>query len=508
MFRRRLPLIIGLTVLVATSGSLEPAHAKAKKPAKTKAGKSKVVFQNENGIYQFPKHPGKWGVPAPAVFRPCFENIECALVETPMNYADPFSPGIEVSVVRHRATDPAQRIGSLFVNPGGPGGSTATLVRAAERIFPPEYVARFDIIGVDPRGTTNSAPVSCGVEPVDAEKVFTNEQFVRTVAEACGKRSGQLLKYIDTETATRDLDYVRQALGEAQVSFLGYSYGGYLGAMYAQMFPTTLRAVILDSGLDHTPFGSGTAIGKTTGWERSLRSFLSQCQDGTFTACAFNDGTDLLAKYDKILAYYPDPTTRRRNSTSPRYNLEGLVLDLLSSKSQNGWKILADGLQKASTSTGDPVRSFDLSSFRSGGRDYDVFESFYAYACRDGQYQRDRASLDALPAQLATIAPHFYIAATSFPEQMKTCLYWPQPIKPQQAIRPNGIAPVLLVGASLDSVTPIEWQQSMVATTGGTLITRVGADHGQVGRKTCVDPIAVDFMLNLVLPAPNLVCEN
>ncbi len=505
MFRRRLPLIIGLTALAVSSGALQPASAKTKAIRRTK---SRVVYQDQNGVYQFPKHPTKWTTAAPAQFRGCFENLECALVETPMNYADPVSPAIEVSVVRHRATDPANRIGVIFVNPGGPGGSTASLVRAADRIFPPEYVARFDIIGVDPRGTTNSAPVSCGVDTVDASNVFTNEQFVKAVAQACGKRSGQLLKYIDTETASRDLDWIRQSLGEAQVSYLGFSYGGYLGAMYAQMFPTTLRAVILDSGLDDTPFGSGTAIGKTTGWERALRTFITQCQDGTYTPCAFNDGTDLLAKYDKILSYYPDPAGRRRNSSSGRANFEGLVLDLLSSKSQGGWKILADGLQKASTATSDPVRSFDLSSFRGGGRDYDVFESFYAYACRDGQYQRDRASLEALPEQLATIAPHFYIAATSFPEQMKTCLYWPQPIKPQQKIRPNGVAPVLLVGATLDSVAPIEWQQSMVATTGGTLITRVGADHGQVGRKTCVDPVAVNFMLNLVLPEPNLTCEN
>jgi pimeloyl-ACP methyl ester carboxylesterase len=504
MFRRSLPIIIGLSALFVWSGALQPASAKPKAP---KANKSKVIYQDANGVYQFPKHKTRWAGPAAAAFRPCFENLECALVETPMNYADPFSPGIEVSVVRHRATDPANRIGALFVNPGGPGGATATLVRAADRVFPPEMVARMDIIGIDPRGTTNSAPVSCGVDPVDQEKVFSLETALREVAKACGKQSGQLLKYIDTETAVKDLDWVRQSLGETQVNYLGYSYGGYLGAVYAQKYPNTLRAVILDSGLDHVPFGIGSATGKTTGWERSLRGFLQQCQDGTFTPCAFNDGTDLLAKYDKIMAFYPSPAVQRRNNA--RGEFEGTVLQLLEAQSKGGWKILADSLQKASTSTRDPLKSFDLSSLGGGGsRDYDVFESFYAYACRDGQYVRDRATLDALPAQLVQIAPHFAVIATQFPEQMKTCLYWPQPIKPQEPIRPNGIAPVLLVGANLDSVTPIEWQQSMVATTGGTLITRIGADHGQVGRKSCVDPVAVNFMVNLVLPAPNTVCEK
>jgi pimeloyl-ACP methyl ester carboxylesterase len=500
MFRVR-PILTAFTACTLAAGVLAPATAQAA----VKRAKSRVVAQNSKGVYQFPKRTTRWKGPSPAVFRPCFEVLDCTIVETPMNHADPFSPALELSVVRRRAADPARRIGVLFVNPGGPGASANGLIRAAERIFPAEIVARFDIVGLDPRGTTNSAPVSCGIDPLDEAAITNDAELLKTVAAACGKRSGQLLKYIDTESSARDHDWVRRALGKPTVSFLGFSYGGYLGAMYAQLFPTTLRAVILDSGLDHTLFGTGLLEGGYAANERSLIAFLTQCQDGTFTPCAFNNGTDLVARYDQLLAYYG--ASRSRENRRSRF--EGTVERLLESQSNGGWKILADGLAAAAAAgvDKDPHDSFDLRSFVPRA-DYEVLESIFAYQCHDGLVTQNPDELRTLINRLPAAAPHFQVNARGTANLYQICAHWPAKTKPQPVIKPNGIAPILLVGATLDLITPIEWQQSMVATTGGTLLTRVGSDHGQVGRGTCVDPYAVDFLVNLVLPAPGVVCTG
>jgi pimeloyl-ACP methyl ester carboxylesterase len=493
------------SVLLLCGLLVVPATAEAKVVKKVK--KLPVVAQGVDGTYKFPKRTVKWTKPPLAVFKPCFETIECALVEAPMNYADPFSPALVLSVTRRRASDPARRIGALLVNPGGPGASSYTLIRGAERIFPPEVIAQFDIIGLDPRGTANSAPVSCGVDPLDAAKISTTESAIKIIAATCGKRSGQLLKYIDTESSVRDHDWVRQALGEQQINFLGFSYGGYLGAMYAQLFPTTLRSVVLDSGLDHTRFGTALLQEGYAANERTLRAFLQQCADGTFTPCAFNDGTDLLARYDKVLSFYGDPNLGSERRLAARSNFEGIVETLLEVQGRGGWKILADGLNRAASSTADPLRSFDLGSFPSSPN-YEVLESIFAYQCHDGFMTQDPGQIAALQANIKSVAPHFQVNAGGSAELYRICQYWPQPTKPQPPIQPNGIAPILLVGATLDMVTPIEWQQSMVATTGGTLLTRVGSDHGQLGNGTCINPFIVDFLINLRLPPADTLCPN
>jgi pimeloyl-ACP methyl ester carboxylesterase len=449
----------------------------------------------------------KWTTPAPASFVPCFEALDCALVETPMNYADPLSPALEIAVVRRKASDPANRVGVLFVNPGGPGASASGLIRAAQRIFPADLLARFDLVGVDPRGTTNSAPVSCGIDPLVEAEINTNREAIQAIANACGKQSGQLLRYVDSESAARDHDWVRQAMGEAQVSFLGFSYGGYLGALYAQLFPTTLRAVILDSGLDHTRFGTGLLREGFAAQERSLRTFLQQCQDGTFAPCAFKDGSDLLAKFDRVIGFYGDPAQQSARRQQNRVNFEQIVETFLQTKGAGGWTKLAEGLNKAAVNGGDPVRSFDLSSLNNP-RAFEVLESIFAYQCRDGFMTQDAAQMQSLSVEVPTVAPHFQVSARLSTELYQICQFWPQRTKTPPPITPNGVAPILLIGATLDSITPIEWQQSMVATTGGTLLTRIGADHGQVGRSKCVDAAAVAFLVGLTMPAAGTVCND
>lgn len=499
--RVRLSAAIAMALMLgAVAVPAGPASAKTVKAVKKKIRPRAGI---ESDSYHFVRSTTPVA-PAAVNWKPCFETLDCAIVRAPLDYSDPRSALIDISVVRRKASDPARRIGVMFVNPGGPGGPTSGLVRASARVFPAEINARFDIIGVDPRGTTNSTPVKCGGK-LDATRADIDSIY-ESIAALCAAQSGELLPFIDSVSAARDLDWVRRSLGEAQVSYLGFSYGGYLGGVYADLFPTTLRSVILDSGLDNTVFGTQILADKAKSWERALRAFLTACATGTLTPCAFNDGTDLVVRYQSILAKFPDPRTLRNPSNSRQGIFEETVLQLIEDQPK-GWPALATQLAAAATAT-DPSRVMDASvTGGSGGDASSIFEAFLAYTCRDGQYTRDGAAQAALGAQMLANAPLFPSAALST-GSLTACRYWAAPALSLPPITPVTGTPVLVIGSTLDTLAPYEWSQSLAATTGGTLLTRVGPGHGAIPISTCVAAAASVFMTDLVLPAAGTVCPS
>lgn len=488
-----------LSLVIGGTASAKPS-VKAKKPADSKA----VVTQGDDGKYKFPKRTTNWTTPPVAKFAPCFEaGVECATVLAPMNYADKRSPMIELSVTRRIARDPAKRIGTLFVNPGGPGGGTTGLVRFAERLFPAEVINQFDIIGLDPRGTEKSTPVLCDRQPNSRSADYN--ALLASYAAGCARASGQYLKYVDTVSSVRDHDWVRQALGEAQTNYLGFSYGGYLGAMYAQMFPQTLRSVILDSGLDNTVFGTRIREEQAFSRERTLLSFLKQCSDGTFTPCAFNDGTDLVKRYEAIQKKFPDIRLLANPASGRQAEFE-IKMYLLLSEREAGWPKLAEGLVKATTSA-TPEREIPTIRRTSAINLVDSEPFFDAYVCRDGFYNRDLAVERQSYDRMFGIAPHMTALALGT-GQTSACTVWPVPALSHPPIVPNGIAPVLLIGSYNDMQTPYEWQQGMQATTGGVLVSRNGSSHGAIPDSKCVADFASAFMLNLTLPPVGSLCAS
>jgi pimeloyl-ACP methyl ester carboxylesterase len=504
--------LIALTVVSALSASMMaygPVSAKAAKPGKkpkpvVTADAKAVVSQGEDGKYKFPRRTTDWTVPPAAKFSSCFEDVECATVLAPMNYADKRSPMIELNVTRRKAKDPARRLGAMFVNPGGPGGGTTGLVRFSARIFPTGMSDQFDIIGLDPRGTEKSTPVICGGEPDTRSANF--DAIWTQFAKACGNQSGQYLDFVDTVSAARDHDWVRQALGESKINFLGFSYGGYLGAVYADLYPQTLRSVILDSGLDHTVFGIAIKEQKAFAWERSVNAFLTACSNGSLTPCAFNDGTDLLKRYESILAKFPNLKLLANPQSGRQAEFDDKVLSLLADR-QEGWPILATSLAAAANSDRPEKEIKPIKRGSSGINLVDSFPFFIAYSCRDGQFNRDAALEKASYDRLFTIAPHMAAAAVGF-GIISVCRFWPSPALAQPPVTPNGIVPVLLIGSLLDLQAPIEWQRSMQATTGGVLITRDGTTHGAIPDSKCVADFAVTFVTQLQLPPVGTTCAS
>jgi pimeloyl-ACP methyl ester carboxylesterase len=218
-------------------------------------------------------------------WKTCADGFQCARLRVPLDYDRPAGPKISVSVLRLRAGDPERRIGSLFINPGGPGGSGVDAVRYLAPFLPLELRGRFDIVGFDPRGVMRSTPLRCyqtfeesfGDQPQIPFPRTTRQEdrwiaLNKRFANACRQRGGPILGHMSTGDVARDMDQLRQALGEEQLSYFGYSYGSALGQTYANMFPGRSRAIVIDGVLDPVAWTSGGADGRTLPVTARLRS--------------------------------------------------------------------------------------------------------------------------------------------------------------------------------------------------------------------------------------------
>jgi pimeloyl-ACP methyl ester carboxylesterase len=205
---------------------------------------------------------GPADLPAPRLhWTPCGDGLECSTAQVPLDYDRPSGATITLALIRLPASDPSRRIGSIFVNPGGPGESGVVTIRQGGRsLFSAQVRARFDLVGFDPRGVGISTPLRCFATRDEALAVLPPFRFPVTAAEerlwvradrsfarACARRGDPILDHMATADVARDLDLLRQAVGDRQLSYVGLSYGAYLGATYANLFPTKVRALVLDS---------------------------------------------------------------------------------------------------------------------------------------------------------------------------------------------------------------------------------------------------------------------
>ncbi|MEV0897104.1 alpha/beta hydrolase [Actinoplanes sp. NPDC049802] len=240
--------------------------------------------------------------------------FECGTYEVPLDHDKPRGVTTTIALARRPAGDPAQRIGTIFVNPGGPGGAGRNMVRAAARIASPEVLARFDLVGFDPRGIGGSDPIQCFATDEEAEALFarmtgvpvTAEQIRDTLradweyTEACKRNIGPLLTHMSTLNVAKDLDLLRQGAGDERLTYIGYSYGTLIGATYANLFPNRVRAVILDGNVDpeqRTDHRLANKFDRAGGFEIALDGFLREC-DKAGPACAFSG--DARGKFERL----------------------------------------------------------------------------------------------------------------------------------------------------------------------------------------------------------------
>ncbi len=436
---------------------------------------------------------------APIPWRDC-GGAECATVAVPLDHDVPDGPTIDLAVLRRPAT--GDRIGSLFFNFGGPGSGTVSILRGFP--VPAEVSSRFDLVAVDPRGVGGSAPLSCGVDPTelygvdptveDEGDAVALEEVSRRYAEDCAARRGDLLPHVGTRDVARDLDLVRAAMGDDQLSFVGYSYGTSIGQAYLDLFPDRARAVILDGVVDPAQTGLELAVEQAEGFETALSRWAAACPSRA--SCGF---ADPIAAVESMLAAAEGgvPSSGGLRTLGPGEAAVGLALPLYSSAL---WPSLDEAV--AAALDGDGSGMVGLADRYVSLVD---FSSYFAVSCLDQAWPDDVATMLAAADAAAEVAPRFGEAIVT---DYLRCAVWPVPPDPLGAITAPGSGPTLVVSTTGDPATPYGNGVDVAERLdGAALLTVEGDGHTIVFQGSgCVDAVAVDLLVDLALPGPGATC--
>lgn len=433
----------------------------------------------------------------------------------PLDYATPGGATIDIALIRKPAREPGRRIGALLANPGGPGASGVEFARYLPRILPRDVQDRFDIVSFDPRGSGESAPVDCGdnfdwlydddpTPDTPAERQTLIDDAHRYV-DACERLSGDLLRHVDSVSTARDMDRIRAALGDDGLTYLGYSYGTYLGALYADLFPERVRALVLDGAVDPSLSYGEVLVTQAIGFETALGAFFDDC--ARRPSCAFYSGGDPAGAWDALMAdidAHPVDAGDGR-ALGPGEATLGALSTLYNREA--GWPALARGLADAAGGDGSALMAyFDRFVDRDGEGHYSpFFEANTAIGCIDMPEPRDLAAYDAFYAQLKREAPRLGAASAYLG---LNCAFWPADAVRQPApIHAPGAPPILVIGTTGDPATPYAWAQALASQlASGVLLTYEGEGHTAFGgTNSCIDGAVAAYLIDLAA-APGTRC--
>ena len=456
------------------------------------------------------------GAPAPAVsWQACGEGLECGTMKVLLDQADASKGTIDLYVERRKALEPDQRIGTLLVNPGGPGVAGTQLVEQASFYFSQALRDRFDIVSWDPRGTGRSIPLDCaddldpfliGADPTPDSPEDQQQATALTTAfvTGCQTRSGPLLPFVSTQATARDMDTLRQALGEPEVSYFGFSYGSELGATWATMFPGTVRAAVLDGAANPNVGWEAEKTEQAVGLERAFLTVMQSC--AADPGCPFFNGGDPVAAYEALSASLDAAPVTGDPSRPPANQSVLFYATLVALRDSNGWDELYRAL--AAAQKGDVSGLFSLYDAyvrrAADGTFSNAVEAFVAIDCLDDPGPTDPAELAAIDARIRQAAPHMGIGLASQP----ACTGWPAGPVPPLHLTAAGAGPVLVVGTTGDAITPIESSRGLAdSLEQGVLLTVDGFRHTGYRLNRCSGEVVDRYLLDLVVPAAGTVCS-
>ena len=442
--------------------------------------------------------------------------VTCSTLQVPYDYADPTAGSFSLFVKKRSVEDPSKRIGSLLVNPGGPGFGGSSLADDAYYYFSSDLLERFDIIAWDPRGTGQSTPaVDCvdsydeyfGLDSppdtpeekqalIDASQKFDDE---------CLARSGEILPFISTAASAHDMNSIRLALGEDKITYLGFSYGSELGATWTTMFPDTVRAAVLDGAVD--PDATSTDEGKSQakGFEQQLTAFLAQCS--ARVACKFYNKGDAEGAFDKLLADLDAKPLVVSSGRTPVTQGVAYTAIAQAMYSDFYWPQLEAALKSAQLGDGSGLLSlYDQYYQRQDDGTYgNELEAFLAISCLDDPGATSVDEVDANVKDFVAIAPRL---GANFAYGY-SCALWPIPQAPRVEITGKGAGPIVVVGTTGDAATPLESTRKMAKKLEqGILIVVSANQHTGYGANSCVTKAVDDYLINLVVPKNELTCGN
>jgi pimeloyl-ACP methyl ester carboxylesterase len=472
----------------------------------------------DNGAAPAASPDGIWQ-PCTSEARKIYPNVSrsfqfhCADVEVPKDWAKPAGDKIKISLLRARIGSQKDRIGSLLVNPGGPGASgvdTAVYLTAA---MPVEVLRRFDLVGFDPRGVGRSTPVKC-ISDADLDASFgyepdpvTQESFdgvvglTQKINAGCKAKYGDDLKLYGTIQAAKDIDAIRAAVGDEKLSYLGYSYATLLGATYAQLFPRNIRAMVLDGAMDPTLSSIAASESQAKGFERAFANFSDWCKNHT-SRCPI--APDPSARINQALNQArQNPATAGSRKATPGWIFYALVSALYS---ENRWPDLADAID--SVIDGDPRGAFgladDYAERTPDGHYSNLFDANAAVNCTDDGHPPTKDQVRQLQSQWREKYPTFgaAMAITAL-----TCSLWQAPRDPVPTGKAVGAPPIVVVGTKGDPATPYEQTPALASMLGvGHVLTWQGEGHTAYPETPCINAAVNAYLIDLKVPDEGKTC--
>lgn len=446
--------------------------------------------------------------------------FQCADIAVPMDWSDPASPSINIAAQRYLARGESQ--GTVLINPGGPGGSGTELVSVAPIIFGKELLENYDILGFDPRGVGASEPVSC-LDPQEMDRFLatsfgdlTPDLLEDVKAEnakfgkACADNSGDVLGFVDTQSAAKDMDLIRAVVGDEKLNYLGYSYGTQLGATYAGIYPDNVGRMVLDGAIDLRISAHEQSKQQAIGFENALRAFVTDCQAtvGCPLSGSVDDGMKQIDVLLTSLLTNPLRTDDSDRVLTQSLGFYGIAQPLYA---QQMWPMLRAALTEAlAAKDGSGLLELSDSYF---GREPDgtyrdnSFEAFVAINCLDSRGDADFATMEQEAADIKAAAP---VMGGFFGFGGVSCSGWPYDAVAQDFdLAATGANPIMVVGTTNDPATPYVWAQGLAEQLeSGFLVTHVGEGHTAYGMgNQCVVDTVDAFFVNGTVPAKDPNCS-
>ncbi|MFF4229157.1 alpha/beta hydrolase [Streptomyces sp. NPDC001820] len=448
--------------------------------------------------------------------------FDCATMKAPLDYAKPDGESIKLAVARKKATGPGKRLGSLLVNPGGPGGSAVGYLQGYAGVgYPAPVRARYDMVAVDPRGVARSEPVEClsgkemdaytqvDLTPDSAAETTRLTKSLKDFAAGCKRRSGEVLPHVSTVEAARDMDILRAALGDEKLNYVGASYGTFLGATYAELFPARVGRLVLDGAMDPSLSSRRMNRDQTAGFETAFQSFAAECvkhKDCPLGTTSAADASKRLKAFFSALDARPVPTGESRK-LGESLATTGVIAAMYD---EAAWPQLRQALASAMASDGAPLLAL-ADSYYERGADGSYANLMYANAAVNCL---DLPPAFTAPSAVQSSLPEFEKASPVFGRGFAwaslNCGYWPTPATgAPHRIEAKGAAPIVVVGTTRDPATPYKWAQGLAEQlSSATLLTYEGDGHTAYGRGSdCIDTAINAYLLEGTVPPDNKVCR-
>ncbi|MHB1172691.1 MAG: alpha/beta hydrolase [Lacisediminihabitans sp.] len=448
-------------------------------------------------------------------------NFQCAAATAPLDWKNPARSSITLALIRHVAT--GVRLGSLLVNPGGPGASGYDFIRdSLNYAVDSRLEGSYDIIGFDPRGVGRSSAVKCyqnpaamdaflydlSPHPYGSDAWIADQQAASAkFGQECLKYTGDLLGFVDTVSAARDLDLLRAILGDKKLNYLGYSYGTLLGATDAELYPHNTGRLVFDGAVDPATTDFEVTATQAQGFESALRAYLTDCLTGA--KCPFKGTVDAAMKQIRALLDSLDVSPLR--GSDGRQVGSGTMFNaiILPLYSKTNWKYLSDLFTGVMRGNADYALQLSDSYYdrKSNGTYADnKTEAFIAINCLDYTSTSTTASLRPEAAELARLAP---VLGPQMSYGGTSCAQWPfPPTRDRGPIAAKGSGPIVVVGTTNDPATPYVWAETVATTLqNGHLVTYKGEGHTAYNKSnSCVNNAVDSFLIDGTVPKTDPMC--